>query len=231
MTLQKSYDDLFSEIEHTDYLIILSDRWPRNRYEAAVKFLNIRKESRVLDIGCGNGNLLNYIQTKSDFVYGIDISPKNVTLARTKLDKKVKLSAQDINNKLNFPDNYFDIIIMTDVIEHTIDRYFVMSEIKRVLKKGGYVFIGTPNISKLKNRLIFLLGGYPYSSEQDNSSRKTEIIYDGGHLQWFTFKTLKQLAQRFNFKIVKTFGYGRFGKFHNLFPSLFSGAIGIILKK
>jgi len=231
MSLEKSYNQLYSKNEKYKFMSLDVDRWPRNRYEAALRFLDIKKTDKVLYIGFGRGDLLNYIQDKTNFAYGIDVSKGNIEIAKKLLNKNVKLSIQDVNNKTNFPDNYFDIIVLTDVIEHLVDRYSIIKELKRILKKDGLIFIGTPNIANIRNRVSLLFGNYPYTSGYESPSKNNVLIYDGGHIQWFTFKTIKELAELFDFKIVKTFGYGRFGKLHNIYPSLLSGAIGIILKK
>jgi len=232
MGISNIYNKFYSNKKDYKFIELNLGGWPQNRYEAAVKFIDIKKTDKVLDVGCGRGDLLNYIQNKTNNVYGIDISKGNIAVAKRLLNKNAKLSIQDITKKTRFPNSYFDIIILTDVIEHIPDKYSLFIELRRILKKGGIIFIGTPNVVKLKNRLKFLFGEYPYTSEcQIIFKNKTPILFDGGHIQWFTFKILKELANQFHFKIIKQFGYGRYGRLHNICPELFSGAIGIILKK
>jgi len=229
MDVATLYNRLESKQKSVSYLTLILNRWPRNRYEAALRFIAIHKGDTVLDVGCGKGDLLNYIQTKTDRGYGVDISKQNLRVAKKLLSPVVKLSLQDINSKTNFPNNFFDVILLTDVIEHTIDRYSLFIELKRILKLDGIIVIVTPNIAKIKNRLRLLVGKYPYTSDV-KSDVKEHLIYDGGHIQWFTFKTLRDLSKQFDFDIIKLFGYGRFGKFHNIYPSLLSGSMCIILK-
>lgn len=230
MSVADLYNKLGSKKKMVSYTNLNLNRWPKNRYEAAVKFININKNDKILDLGCGIGSILNFVQTKTDNVYGVDISENSLAIAKKHLSSFVKLSLQDINNKTNFPDNFFDIVLLTDVIEHISDRYSLMRELKRILKKDGIIVIVTPNIAKIKSRLNLLFGEYPYTSE-DRLDENKLIIYDGGHIQWFTFKTLNELAKQFDFKIIRSFGYGRFGKLHNIYPSLLSGSICMILKK
>ncbi len=232
MGLKEMYNKSYLDLKYYSYPKIETATWPKNRYEAAVKFISIKKTDRVLDVGCGRGDLLNYIQNKTERAYGIDISKGNIAFAKKLLNKKVKLSIQDITKKTKFKKDFFDIIILTDVIEHIPDKYALFFELKRILKKGGIIFIGTPNVVKLRNRIAFLFGKYPYTSEDRIVIKNNyPILFDGGHIQWFTFKTLRELANQFDFKIIKQFGYGRYGKLHNIYPELLSGTIGIILKK
>jgi len=230
MDVANLYNKLNFKTENVCYMGLNLIRWPKNRYEASLKFVDIKKKDKVLDVGFGKGDVLNYISKKTDFSYGIDVSKKNIDIASKLLSKKVNLSLQDINNKTNFSNNFFEIILLTDVIEHIIDRYSLMKELKRILKKDGIIVIVTPNIAKIKSRIRLLLGEYPYTAES-KSDAEDLLIYDGGHIQWFTFKTLTELAKQFNLKIIKSFGYGRFGRLHNIYPSLLSGSICMILKK
>lgn len=90
----------------------------------------------ILDIGTGGGERILKIAKHFKSVYGIDHSPSMVSTAKTNLSKtklkNVQFSMMD-SSKLNFPDNYFDIVT---------DRHcdFNPSEVSRVLKKGGYFF-------------------------------------------------------------------------------------------
>jgi len=62
------------------------------------------------------------------------------------VDNKIKLLKQDINTKLNIPSNSMDYITLLAVIEHIDNPTNLLKEIKRILKKGGYLIITTPNI-------------------------------------------------------------------------------------
>ncbi|MDD3084990.1 MAG: class I SAM-dependent methyltransferase [Candidatus ainarchaeum sp.] len=229
MDIQNLYDNMIN-IKKDGFVKLNLNRWPRNRYEAALKFVSIKPDSKVLDVGFGQGDLLSYISTKTNFCYGLDISKKNLLYVKSLLPSKVNLSIQDVNSKTNFEDNFFDLIFLTDVFEHIIDRYSVITELKRILKKNGLLVIVTPNIAKIRSRIRLLFGNYPFTSE-DRFSENKKLIYDGGHIQWYTFESIFILANQFNFKINKSFGYGRFGKFHNIYPSLLSGSIAVIFKK
>jgi ubiquinone/menaquinone biosynthesis C-methylase UbiE len=221
----------FYEKEKINFTKLDLKKWPKNRYEAAVRFLDLKKDKKVLDVGCGGGVILNYLKGKCS-LYGVDISSKRIELLKNIFGKEVILEKADLNKKTLFEDNFFDIIIMSDVIEHIVDRNHTLKEIKRILKKGGTLAIITPNQLKIKNRIKMLLGKYPSTAlENEGYGNKEEILYDGGHLQYFTFRTLEILMKKYDFKIIKKFGFGRFGKIHNFFPELFSGGIGMLVKK
>jgi 2-polyprenyl-3-methyl-5-hydroxy-6-metoxy-1,4-benzoquinol methylase len=125
-------------------------------------------EVKILDLGFGTGIDLNNIKhnittNKHLLLYGIDNVAANINLAAQQ-----EISAHLCNielEKLPFEDDYFDIIIANQVIEHTKEIFWIFSEISRVLHKGGIVIIGVPNLASLHNRILLLLGEQPSSIE------------------------------------------------------------------
>ena len=95
----------------------------------------IRKDGKTLDIGAGDGLITHLINAK-----GIDNNDIAVKLAK---GKGVDVSYGNAY-QLEFKDNSFDNVFMGDVIEHLEFPDTAMIEIKRILKKDGYVYIVTP---------------------------------------------------------------------------------------
>lgn len=112
------------------------------RYEPVLFFLQkIGKDStKILDIGCGTGMAAEKLK---DFgkVYGVDISPRSIILARSKLDGV----CVSLGEGLPFRGEIFDVIVCTETIEHFIDPVAALAEFNRVLKSGGHLIISTPN--------------------------------------------------------------------------------------
>jgi ubiquinone/menaquinone biosynthesis C-methylase UbiE len=100
---------------------------------------------RVLDLGCGAGHGSNMLSKKYKSVVGVDISEDAITYA------KENWNAENIEFKVGsaleipFPDNSFDVVASFEVFEHLSDWKKFLSEIKRVLKPEGIVYISTPN--------------------------------------------------------------------------------------
>lgn len=108
----------------------------------------LKKEQKILDIGCGTGLLLKYIINRpNNIVYGIDISSKMVEVTRKKLPKKMKKNVHigDIE-KLPFPDNFFDHVIASHVLQHVSNIKKALQEMKRVAKFGGKIWITTSDL-------------------------------------------------------------------------------------
>jgi ubiquinone/menaquinone biosynthesis C-methylase UbiE len=115
------------------------------------------KNFKVLDIGCGNGYhifLLNTLKGIEEKVYfeGLDISEEDIEFAR---EVKESFGFDNIKFKLcdaesvEYPDNHFDIVLCSDVLEHLVRPEKCLSEIMRVLKLGGLAIITTPNKSNM----------------------------------------------------------------------------------
>lgn len=105
-----------------------------SRVDVALKLLD--KGDKLLDIGCGDGTLGYFAKNKYKEVYGIDISENALKIAERRglIAKKVNLN----DEKLPFLDNYFDAVTCLDVIEHVFDPRYLIKEIHRVLRVGGY---------------------------------------------------------------------------------------------
>lgn len=119
-----------------------------------VKFLgmiNFKSGIKLLDIGCGRGDLAVEAARRGAEVSGIDYSRDAIIIAKSMLNKqskklqhKVKFFRMD-SKKLKFPDNYFDVITSYDVFEHLYreELDIAMHEISRVLKPGGVLIVHT----------------------------------------------------------------------------------------
>ncbi len=106
----------------------------------------------VLDVGCGDGGLLQTVKREAQYT-GVDISPTQLVAFRRFLPaarkKYVRLVQSDIT-KLPFPDHSFDLAFACDVLEHVLEPEKVLREIRRVVKKYGFVIFSIPNESLLQ---------------------------------------------------------------------------------
>ena len=230
--MSKHYDKVY---ESTGEFIDLSSfsGWPRNRYEATVKFIGRGK--RVLDIGCGNGLILYALRTRFDELHGIELSPVRASQAEAVLRKSGKsfsIKVLDITTERELPVDYYDAIISNDVIEHVVNIMDYMEHVARILRPGGRLILTTPNIGYLRYRLALLLGKFPSTGGGDEGfSNRPGELFDAGHLHYFTFHMLERLCRLYGITAIRRVGYGRLGSLHNLFPSLLSGAACVIGQK
>ncbi|VVB80276.1 Ubiquinone/menaquinone biosynthesis C-methyltransferase UbiE [uncultured archaeon] len=119
----------------------------------------LSKGSSILDVGCGVGQVANFLQTNGYAVTGIDISPLFIKEGR-KLGK-AKLLEMD-STKLKFKDESFASVISAESLEHMPNPKKVLEEMDRVLKKKGLLVLRFPNKQSKFNNFITLLTKKPY---------------------------------------------------------------------
>lgn len=126
------------------------------RLEKLLDSIPVNKSTKILDVGCGRGDIAFYLGKKSKEAIGVDYSSDAIMLANSikrnfplSVRKKVHFKVMNIK-KMSFPDNYFDVVICIDVLEHLYkdEAEQALWEIKRVLKKDGVLFLQT-GINKL----------------------------------------------------------------------------------
>jgi 2-polyprenyl-3-methyl-5-hydroxy-6-metoxy-1,4-benzoquinol methylase len=99
------------------------------------------KNIRVLDVGCGTGIVVDWLNRKGLNATGVEVSLSSIALARKRKGTFVSYEGK----KLPFQDNSFDIVGSYAVIEHVDDVAIFLSECKRVCKPGGVLIVAAPN--------------------------------------------------------------------------------------
>ena len=119
----------------------------RRRVHTVFEWLAFRDDDRVLDCGCGRGFYLNFIRQVSNcHLVGVDLELPYLRIAQETLRPfaGVELVAASIY-QLPFPDDHFDKVILSEVLEHLADDRAGLLEIARVLRPGGVIAITVPN--------------------------------------------------------------------------------------
>jgi ubiquinone/menaquinone biosynthesis C-methylase UbiE len=192
-----------------------------NRYQVTYDLLpSIGKSGRLLDVGCGDGDLVFICREKFGECYGIDISDVRVERAKRRALEKhtnnIYFYVCDADEGLPFSDSFFDAVTCISVLEHVFNPPNVVNEIHRVLKLGGVFIVQVPNVAWLPYRIQLLFGKLP----------KTGGVYLGAdweHLHWFTKDVLVKLLLASGFQIKQVTCSGIFAKYRKIWPSLLSG--------
>lgn len=117
------------------------------------------RDYRILDAGCGSGEISVLLQQRGYNVIGIDFSEVAVQLAR---EAGVDAFQADFDLELKFPDKSFDAVICFDVLEHLFDPMNALAEFRRILKDEGILVLTVPHIiMSLRGRLSILRGRAP----------------------------------------------------------------------
>lgn len=115
-----------------------------------VRFLArmVPEAGRVLDVGCGRGVLLKELADQGLEVHGFEVSPS----AAIGVDPRIQLRIGNDLRDVDFPEGYFDQVIIWHVLEHVSDPRATLAEIHRILKPGGEIVVAVPNFSSLQAR-------------------------------------------------------------------------------
>jgi len=131
-----------------------------------------------LDIGSGTGNLIRRIR---QLYSSIESSACDYTDKFMELEG-IAVDIVDLNDgKLPYPDNQFDLVTISEVVEHLENYRVILREIHRVLKPDGVVAITTPNVLNMKSRMRFLTTGF-WSMFGPLHVGETAIESTGGHI-------------------------------------------------
>lgn len=115
----------------------------------------------ILDVGCGLGMYVKKMRAFSQEVYGVDVDPEKVAEASRTLPN-IQLAPAE---KLPFPDGFFDVVLLHEVIEHVEDDRQAIREAHRVIKQGGRIVIFAPNrLYPLETHGIFWRGKYHFGN-------------------------------------------------------------------
>jgi SAM-dependent methyltransferase len=137
---------------------------------------------RVLEVGCGGGELGRLLRSRGHHVTGIELVPEMAERARRWLDH---VETADVETDgFPFPPASFDAILFADVLEHLIDPWRVLREAVGVLAESGAVVASIPNVQNIDVLRRLFRGRWDY---------RERGILDRGHLRFFTLRTIRSL--------------------------------------
>lgn len=159
--------------------------------------LEKEKKGILLDIGPGKGRLTDEL---NNLGFKIEVCDYDINIIK-KLSK-YKGKTCDLNNeKLPYPDNSFDYVNCTEVLEHIENPWRVIRDIRRVLKKNGIVTFSTPHVDSIIQKIKYLFTDNLFSFP------KSPIL--GGHITPVHDFVLENILRRNGFEVTtKTYNLG-----------------------
>ncbi|MFK7912399.1 MAG: methionine biosynthesis protein MetW [Pseudomonadales bacterium] len=156
----------------------------------------VKPEARVLDLGCGNGDLLDHLQQhKAVNGYGLEIDSDNITRC---IDRGVNVVEQNLDEGLlNFADGSFDMVVMTETLQAIKEPLPLLQEMLRIGKECIVTF---PNFGYWRCRWdLTLRGAMPIAKHLPYQ------WYDTPNIRLCTFKDFETLCQDNEFRIIERF--------------------------
>lgn len=158
-----------------------------NLFKSLKPYINKITSGKVLDVGCAYGFMLERFPDSFD-KFGVDVSEYAINIAKNRLPS-VAFTVSNVEDSLPFQKESFDIIICNDVLEHLENPAVALENIKRVLKKGGILYINTPNLNSFRKKVL----GFADKMEH--------------HISMFTHQELLELLEKVGFKVEKHWTY------------------------
>ena len=161
----------------------------------------IKPETRILDVGCGNGYVCGEFLRQGARVVGIDLSEKGLHFAREAYPQgRFEAVTADDHLLENLREEPFDVVVSTEVVEHLHSPAAWARGCFAALKPGGTFICTTPYHGYLKNLLISLAGRWDTHANPH---------WEGGHIKLWSWKTLSELLRQARFVDLEFHGAGR----------------------
>jgi 2-polyprenyl-3-methyl-5-hydroxy-6-metoxy-1,4-benzoquinol methylase len=160
---------------------------PDFRVRAAFARARVHSGDRVLDLGCGQGDLTEVLAETGAHPLGVEVAEAAVRRARRR-HPQLRFELAPIDGPLPLQDTTFDVVWASEVIEHVADTARWLSEVRRVLVPGGRLLVTTPNHARVP---LALHGVQRYSEPL------------GDHLHLYSAGSLRTVLEEFDFTHIK----------------------------
>lgn len=164
--------------------------------------LNRAGAKRVLDLGCGNGSLCGHLRTAGFEVVGVEYDAAGVAIAQRTFPhiNFYNFGVQDNPSALLSQEAQFDAVVSTEVVEHLFSPHLLPQYAHPLLRENGTLVVTTPYHGYVKNLALAVLGKWDHHHH---------ALWHGGHIKFFSRRTLTQLLERNCFRVTGFSGVGR----------------------
>ena len=165
--------------------------------------------SRVLDIGCAEGRFATNLNPSAE-IWGVEMNARSADIAKTRMKKVLVGSYMSVADQL--PNDYFDLVICNDVIEHMQYHTMFLETIKKKIVNGGCIIGSVPNIRYIYNLYNLLV-------KRDWKYGEIGVL-DSTHLRFFTERSIKREMLEKDYIIEVFKGINPFGYSTNMFKRI-----------
>jgi 2-polyprenyl-3-methyl-5-hydroxy-6-metoxy-1,4-benzoquinol methylase len=152
----------------------------------------LKSDAKVLDIGCGSGQLGQYFQNELQCaVTGVEITEHNYAIAKTVLSNTLLGDIESLDLHLIGAD--FDYIIFSDSLEHMLNPDKVLIRVQQLIATNGELLISIPNVRNFRVTVpLVFKGDWEYQDEG---------LLDRTHLRFFTIASISRLLYECGYKV------------------------------
>ena len=162
--------------------------------EDFINELPVNLDAKILEIGCSNGNTgaLALSENKCGSYIGVELYETAALNAKEKISQVIIGDIERI--ELPFEDDSFDVLILSEVLEHLVDPWNVLRKLHRYMKPGAIILASSPNVSHYRIILMLLRGEWNLTDDG---------IMDRTHLRWFTPSSFAEMFESAGYNVLK----------------------------
>jgi len=171
----------------------------------------VPKEKKILEIGSFFGVVSIALKKCGYSVYALDIPEffSSEPLRKLYVDNDIPFTGLNLRKSpLPYESSYFDCVILCEVLEHlNFNPLPVLLEINRVLKEGGIIYIGMPNLASIHRRIALLMGRSIHNPIDDflkQLDRNTNMIV-GIHWREYTMIETREITEKMGFALEQSY--------------------------
>jgi SAM-dependent methyltransferase len=173
-------------------LEVKSDQTYYSRSRTWPSLFGIRSSTKILDVGCGRGNLGYYLQiTFGSEVTGLEIVNDNFLVAATVLHDAHLGDIESMD--ISVLGSQFDYVIFSDSLEHMLDPKAVLERVRDLMAGNGHLLISMPNIRNFRVTVPLVFS--------DQWEYQDEGLLDRTHLRFFTCTSICRLIEQCGYKV------------------------------
>jgi len=173
----------------------------------AIKSLLPSGKLNILDAGCGNGFIAGQLADMGHQVTAIDLSEDGIDIAKKKYPN-VRFEVHSVYDELNELVDKVDVVISSEVIEHLYYPQRFLNNLYPVIREGGSLILTTPYHGYVKNLALSVFNKW--------DSHLT-VDWEGGHIKFFSQKTISNMLKESGYKDIK---FNNAGRIHWLWKSM-----------